>query len=312
MKKNKIIRWKRNDKNKKKIDDMKILISCLNLNNIAGSELYHYELCRELKLLGNDITLLTIRTIDPNFELRIKLNEIGVKQVDLSTLNNKEQYDIIVASQPQSNYYLTNHYQTNSPIVSIIHSEIRSEDPILHSRIKHYISIRESISKLLTQDYRIPENKISLIYNPIDQSRYCLDNTQKYEKYTGIFVGEVLDNIRTQAVDHLVESCIENDWNLLLMSQSKKDYNHPNIKYIPKTLYTENEVKKCHFTAGILMGRTTLEGWSCGLSGYMYNIDQEGNILSIETQKPKDIVKLCNSRYVAEQHLSLYKQLTLS
>jgi hypothetical protein len=37
----------------------------------------------------------------------------------------------------------------DTPIVSIIHSEIRSEDPILDSRISHYIAIRQPIADML-------------------------------------------------------------------------------------------------------------------------------------------------------------------
>lgn len=288
---------------------MKILLACLNLNGIAGSELYHYELARELKLLENDVTLFTLRDIDKQDEKRYLLNKINVRQVDRNNFDVNEEYDIVVASQPEVNAYMLHYQKINTPIISIIHSEIRSELPLIYDRIKHYISIRQPISDLLINRYLIEPKNISLIYNPIDQSRFNRNIDMKYEKFTGIFVGEVQDDIREKAVRHLVESCIENDWDLILMSESKIDFNHPNIKYVPKTWYTEYEVKKCHFTAGILMGRTTLEGWSCGVMGYMYNIDENGNILSIDTHPVKNIIKLCNSKYVAEQHLDLYKKI---
>ena len=34
---------------------MKILLSCINANGLGGSEMYHYELARELNLLGHDV-----------------------------------------------------------------------------------------------------------------------------------------------------------------------------------------------------------------------------------------------------------------
>ena len=93
------------------------------------------------------------------------------------------------------------------------------------------------------------------------------------------------------------------------MSESRFDFNHPNIKYVDKRWNTEELVKQMNFTAGILLGRTTLEGWSCDIPGYMYIIDVHGNILSIETDMPTDIKKLCNSSYVAEQHIQLYNKI---
>jgi hypothetical protein len=283
---------------------MKILLGCLNANGLGGSELYHYELARELDVAGHDVTLFTLRQIDWMDQVRLKLQH--VRQLDLTNLDISEKFDIIVASQPEVNLFMLEHFK-ETPIISIIHSEIRSEDPILDPRIAHYIAIRKSIADMLIDEYNIPSNKVSLIYNPIDQTRFNSDEISKLERHSGIFVGEVLDAIRFKAVQHLVAECIENDWDLYLMSESRYDFNHPNIKYVDKRWDTENLVQMMHFTAGILLGRTTLEGWCCDVPGYMYIIDIHGNIQSIETSSPDYIKELCNSRYVAEQHIQLYK-----
>jgi len=285
---------------------MKILLGCLNANGLGGSELYHYELTRELDALGHDVTLFTLRPIDWTDQVRLKLEH--VRQLDLTNLDTTEKFDIIVASQPDVNIFMLNHFPS-SPLVSIIHSEIRSEDPILDSRISHYIAIRQPIADMLINDYRIPADKVSLIYNPIDHDRFNSIDSTKFEKTSGIFVGEVLDPIRIKAVQHLVAQCIENDWDLYLMSESRYDFKHPNIKYIDKRWDTENMVQCMDFTAGILLGRTTLEGWCCDVPGYMYLIDINGNILSIDSTAPEKIKKLCNSKYVAQQHINLYQSI---
>ena len=93
------------------------------------------------------------------------------------------------------------------------------------------------------------------------------------------------------------------------MSESRYDLKHPNIKYIDKRWDTENMVQCMDFTAGILLGRTTLEGWCCDVPGYMYLIDINGNILSIDSTAPEKIKKLCNSKYVAQQHINLYQSI---
>jgi hypothetical protein len=284
---------------------MKILLSCINANGLGGSEMYHYELARELHLAGHNVTLFTLRQIDWMDETRLKLQH--VRQLDLTNLDIDEKYDIIIASQPQVNLFMLEHFK-ETPIISIIHSEIRSEDPVLDPRISHYIAIRKPIADMLINEYNIPASKVSLIYNPIDITRFNSDEASKLERYSGIFVGEVLDPIRYQAVQHLVQHCIENDWDLYLMSESRFDFNHPNIKYLDKRWDTENVVQMMNFTAGILLGRTTLEGWCCDVPGYMYIIDINGNIKSIETIPPDHIKDLCNSKYVMQQHIQLYKQ----
>ena len=283
---------------------MKILLSCINANGLGGSEMYHYELARELDLLGHEVTLFTLRQIDWTNEVRLRMQHI--RQLDLTNLDITEKYDIIVASQPEVNSFILNHF-SNIPIISIIHSEIRSEDPVLDPRIVHYIAIRQPIADMLINEYNIPADKVTLIYNPIDQTRFNSEEAVKLERYSGIFVGEVLDPIRFKAVQHIAKQCIDNDWDLYLMSDSKYDFNHPNIKYVDKRWDTENIVQMMNFTAGILLGRTTLEGWCCDVPGYMYIIDINGNILNIETTPPNRIKELCNSKYVAQQHVKLYQ-----
>lgn len=283
---------------------MKILLSCINANGLGGSELYHYELARELDADGHDVTLFTLRHIDWTNEVRLNLQHI--RQLDITNFDHTEKYDIIVASQPQVNLFMLETFK-DIPIVSIIHSEIRSEDPVLDPRIAHYIAIRQPIADMLINEYNIPADKVTLIYNPIDQTRFNSNEVVKLERYSGIFVGEVLDPIRFKAVQHIVKQCIENDWDLYLMSDSKYNFNHPNIKYVDKRWDTENIVKQMNFTSGILLGRTTLEGWCCDVPGYMYLIDINGNILNIETTPPDRIKELCNSKYVAQQHVNLYQ-----
>jgi hypothetical protein len=286
---------------------MKILVGCLNVNGLGGSELYHYELVKELHNEGIDVTLFTERPIDPKDQVRIKLNELGVRQTDFTTLDIFETFDLIVASQPQVNNFALNTFP-NTPIISIIHSEIRSEDPVLDPRISHYIGIRQPIVDMLVNDYKIDSNKVSLIYNPIDTSKFNTIDRKPFKKTTGIFVGEVLDNIRFNAINHLVNECIQNDWDLLIMSDSKYDFNHPNIKYIDKRWNTESIVKNVDFTAGILLGRTTLEGLCCGVPGYVYYINRNGELTGVQLLEPDNYPQLCDNKYVIKQHIELYNK----
>jgi len=287
---------------------MKILVACLNVNGLGGSEMYHYELVRELKQAGIDVTLFTLRDIDPEDQVRKKLSEIGIKQVDILTVGKCGSFDIIVASQPQVNVYLLRTFP-KVPIISIIHSEIRSEDPVIHPNVKHYVAIREPIRQLLLHEYRVEPGRVSVIYNPIDSSRYCNNGAAKLEKTTGIFIGGATDSIRFNAVSHLVEHCISSNWNLYIMSSHHQRYNfnNSNIQYIDPCWDNENLVKNMDFTAGILLGRTTLEGLHCNVPGYIYDIDTQGNIKDINIIYPDTpLVNLSDSRYVVQEHIKLY------
>lgn len=287
---------------------MRILLGCLNANGLGGSELYHYELARELHAAGNEVDLLTLRNIDPTDQVRIRLSSLGISQIDTTTIDVSKKYDVIVASQPQVNRFILDTF-SDIPIISIIHSEIRSEDPILDPRISHYVGIRQPIVDMLVNTYGIAQEKVSLIYNPIDTSRFTPVEKQDAAKIRGVFVGEVLDPIRFKAVSHLVNNCIENDWELLIMSDSRYNFNHPNIKYIDRRWDTEEVVQHMDFTGGILLGRTTLEGLCCNVPGYVYEIDVQGTVLGIELIYPGDFVKLCDSKHVVRHHLDLYARL---
>lgn len=290
---------------------MRVLVGCLNANGLGGSEMYHYELVRELHRKGVDVTFFTLRNIDYNDQVREKLKQIGIEQVDTSTLDLHSSFDIIVASQPQVNVYLLEQFK-EVPIISIIHSEIRSETPIIHPNIKHYIVIRESIRNLLVSEYNVPEESISLIYNPIDKSRYSKDSVEKFDRTTGIFIGGATDDIRFDTVCHMVQHCIEHDWDLYIMSSVNQRYNfnNKNIKYVDPCWDNEKLVKKMDFTAGILLGRTTLEGLHCGVPGYVYSINTSGNINNIELIYPDTpLVYLSDSTYVVNEHIELYKKI---
>lgn len=287
---------------------MKILLGCLNVNDLGGSELYHYELARELKAAGEEVTLFSMRPITPEAEIRKRLTDLGIRQIDTRTLDPKEKFNIGVVSQLGPARTLVKEYP-DLPFINVIHSELRGEIPYKHPNIVHYIGIRQSIVDSLIKGKVTTEDKISLIYNPIDQSRFNPRGANPLPRITGLFVGEVYDPLRSQAASHLTHYCIEKDWDLVFMCRMEGTFRHPNIKYIPQRWDTESVLKRSDFTGGILMGRTSLESWCCGIPSFMYNVDSKGNILSIEKEAPKNIVSLCDSKFVADQHIELYKKL---
>ena len=91
-----------------------------------------------------------------------------------------------------------------------------------------------------------------------------------------------------------------------MVGTNKSDYlgdllTNDNVKYYESTWDVERYVKECEETASILMGRTTIEGWLCGKSGWIYQIDEQGNILSKELNDvPSDVEKYKSENIVSE------------
>ena len=73
------------------------------------------------------------------------------------------------------------------------------------------------------------------------------------------------------------------------------------VKYYNATNKVEYFVKNCYETAGILLGRTTIEGWLCGKPGWIYSVEDSGHILNKNRfDIPEDISKF-NSLEVAKK-----------
>ena len=277
----------------------KILIACLNANGVGGSELYHLELVNALSKFDIDLTFSTLVPKTEN-DVRKKINK-SVKQIDIANLN--ESYDLIVASQPQVLTALIQKFP-DTPKIAIIHSVIRSEDPIFHPSIKHYIAVQPDIYRLLKK--HMPVSKIDLIYNPIDQSRFYPTKKDITDKFTVLFVGNWDDPIRQPAANHLIQNCIEQDWECWFVCTKRPDFTHPNIRFFDQVYKTEMFLHYVDATAGI-GGRNTIEGWLCNKPSYIYSINANGDISNVRLVNPPKIDRF-KSDVVAEQHLQLYSK----
>jgi glycosyltransferase involved in cell wall biosynthesis len=183
--------------------------------------------------------------------------------------------------------------------ISTIHSEvIELENPVIHPSIKKYVAIRPEIKEYIISNFTIPENMVDVIYNPIDETKF-FDKKINSENYI-LFVGSV-DYLREKTIKDLVEySKIENK-ELWIVGENKSNYlseliKNSHVKYYGPTLDVDKYIHKCSETAGILLGRTTIEGWMCNKPGWIYNVDNTGDIISKELfDIPKDIDKFKSS-----------------
>jgi hypothetical protein len=274
------------------------------MNDVGGSELYHYELLMGLsKFNGLDITFATHTSPNLSFHLYQDLINNGIKVKSLTEL--QEEFDLIVASQPYPNSFLCYKYP-NTPKISIIHSVLRSEDAVMHESIKHYIAVQPDIYRGLKNKYNIKVKNISLIYNPIDETRF-----RKYPRHrsslNGVLVGEINDPLRYPMINHIVKECIEENMELTIISRSKYDFNNSLIHIQDQCYNTEDYLKYANFTVG-LGGRTTIEGWMCGIPSYIYKVNSYGDILDIQLKYPPK-TKRFERDYVVQQHINLYNKI---
>jgi glycosyltransferase involved in cell wall biosynthesis len=190
-------------------------------------------------------------------------------------------------------------FYPETPVICSIHSEvIPLEDPVISTQIKKYIAIRPEIKKHIVDKFNIDENLVTVIYNPIDSDRFKINNSQeKRDKKRILFVGTI-DYLRKNMIQDLVNVTRENNQEFWIVGKKNDSYledmiaNQPHVTYFQPTNNIEKYIHQCDETAGILLGRTTIEGWMCGKDGWIYDIDEFGNIKNKKLHKvPEDINK---------------------
>jgi glycosyltransferase involved in cell wall biosynthesis len=306
---------------------LKVLLSCLFFKTFTGSEMYVYELARGLKKLNCEVTVLS----DINGPLSKIAQQQGIKVLPFSEspgfklgdgkwgLNTPQgvqpsqpnvmykvgevHYDIIHTQHTPVTNQMCQLYP-NIDKISTIHSEvIELENPVLNETIKKYICIRPEIQDHIINKFDINKNNTEVVYNPIDIERFNTKNT-KDDGYV-LFVG-TLDYLRETTIKDLVEYSKSINKEFWIVGENKSNYlddllNHSHVKYHNATNKVETFVKNCSETAGILLGRTTIEGWMCGKPGWIYNVDDSGYIISKDRfDIPEDVSKF-NSLEIAKK-----------
>ena len=105
-----------------------------------------------------------------------------------------------------------------------------------------------------------------------------------------------MDYLRKKSIEHLIEKVNSEDKILWLVGKDTMGFateysdKYNNVIYFGESDKVEDFYHKCDITAGILLGRTTIEGYLCGKPGWIYYVDKEGNIKDKElTEIPTDL-----------------------
>ena len=306
---------------------IKVLISCLFFRNFTGSELYVYELAKSLMKLNCSVTVLS-QIGGPLTDMAKKIgikclsfeNAPGFKIGDgqwvfntpdgshVSTPNvlyriSEVDYDIIHIQHKPVAERILNMYPEIDKIYSI-HSEVISlEDPIKHESIKKYIAIRPEIKEHIVNNFDIPEEMVDVIYNPVDNEKFKPKKSDS-ENYV-LFVGTI-DYLRKETILDLIEYTREIGKELWLVGEDNGNYLsailfESHVKHFPATWDVEKYISNSYETAGIQLGRTTIEGWMCGKPSWIYKVDSGGFILSKEKYEPPTDIEKYYTLNVAQQ-----------
>ena len=265
---------------------MKILIGCNNFSYLSGSPLYVYTLAYELRQLGHEVTIYSPMV---GGVLEEKAGLAGI--VTTTTLDPNAKYDVMHLNQTTSKVFLDTY---DVPAVYTIHSEFPCEDPLRDTRIQKYIAIRPSIAEQWGID-------CTIIYNPIDFRRF--HPYPKPSKPLTLFVGTI-DNLRMESARHLVES----GKRCRFVGKKFATWADGMENWFPEAWDIEDHLKDATETAGIMLGRTTLEGFACGLPAIIYDVGVNGEIKSITEHQPPEDMSFFDSQFVVKQVLEVYNK----
>jgi glycosyltransferase involved in cell wall biosynthesis len=303
----------------KSTDKLNVMISCLFFQNYTGSEMYVFELAKNLINQNCNVTVVASETNGPLVSIATKLGIVvkniketpGYKLGDGKWIINtpdgprpsipnnfykisEVHYDIIHCQHKPIVDVMNTLYPTIDKI-STIHSEvIELENPVTHNSIKKYIAIRPEIKQHLIDNFKISEKDIEIIYNPIDDVKFKPEN--KPSENSVLFVGTI-DYLRKKSIFDLVNYTKDKNKELWLVGKNQSDYlpellKHSHVKHYDATPNVDNFIHRCSETAGILLGRTTIEGWMCGKPGWIYNVNSNGEIIDKEFfEVPNDLEK---------------------
>ena len=112
----------------------------------------------------------------------------------------------------------------------------------------------------------------------------------------------------------LIDYTQENGLELWIVGEDKSNYlptilTNPHVKHFGPTWNVEPYIQKCKETAGIQLGRTTIEGWMCGKPSWIYKVDSGGFILSKEKFDPPTDISKYFSQNVVEQIKTEYEKI---
>ena len=204
-------------------------------------------------------------------------------------------------------------FYPTTPTICTIHSEVIDlEHPVLDEKVLKYICIRPEIKEFIVSEFGVSEEKTAVIYNPFDSDRFKPQPDNNNSTPRVLFVGTI-DHLRKEAIEDLISRTKESGKELWILGKKREDYldnlDESHVKYFEPTWNVENYIRQCDETAGILLGRTTIEGWLCGKPGWIYDVDSTGNINSVALHEVPTNINKFKSENIMTEIITVYEKI---
>jgi glycosyltransferase involved in cell wall biosynthesis len=200
-----------------------------------------------------------------------------------------------------------------APAVASVHSEWDCERPFLSERIWRYICIRPSVQHAIIDRDRVAPERTVVIRNGFDVPRFAVlrDSAaaRPPDEQRVLFVGTI-DPLRQRAIQDMIARGAREGFRVRVVGDKHADYlDEPqtHVEVYPSTWDVERHLAEASATAGILLGRTTVEGWLAGLPGWIYDIDLDGSVKSLELFAPPADLSMFGIATVTDSIMELYE-----
>lgn len=244
---------------------MKILIVCSTMTSISGSPMYNYTLALELQKMGH---LVAVYSMWEDNELR---NNLAAHGIMTFYSEPQEDCDLIIISQKTKEFILD---KINAKfVINVVHSEYECETPIISEKVNHYVVIRPEIKDHLIAEHKIPEEKISVIYNGLDFERFNYGKRKiNNENYIKVVLPCTLDMLRKDFIEYYTKQANEKYRVFIYGTDYKNKIFTNEFCYIHEAVFDiENYIADADIVAGILLGRVNLEARAMGIISYIHN-----------------------------------------
>jgi len=251
-------------------EHLDIVISGASMGHLSGQPMYCYELARQLKKDGHNITVVSdwkeYHGKEGHF-LKDNLEKEGILCLDWKQVIVGKK-DLWIVSEG-----LSTPISIDAPILNVIHSEYDEESPIKNIPVG-YICIRPSILEHIVKEHNIPREKCYVVYNGIDRERFKKKDRIK-RNYKKIVIPCTHTVLKKKFMEYMAEIANESEGGI------KVEFHGPivkcniketdAVKFIPDSFHIENAIVDADEVAGVLLGRVNLEANSCGIPSMIYD-----------------------------------------
>lgn len=268
------------------------------MTSISGSPMYNYTLALELQRQGHSVAVFSMWA-----ENKLKDDLVKRKIMTYHTAPSGH-FDLVFISQPDFKDALD--YISAEKIINIVHSEYDCETPIISRRIYHYVAIRQAIKDHLINDHKIPEDKISVIYNGIDFKRFNPERRKSNNNdYIKVVIPCTLDALRTKFIEYYTRKASDK-FRVFLYGKDYgiEFYKNEFVSVNPEMFYIEQAMADADIVAGILLGRVNLEARAMGIVSLIHDPENPESY-SFFFPKREDFNRENNIENVASKLLSL-------